>query len=103
MSTRYRGSSRRSPTSSRPTRQRGVSKMAFPRQRLRRTRRTAGLRNLVRETRLSVRDFVYPIFVTAGEDVKNPIASMPGIFQLSINHAVAEALRAHELGIPAVL
>ena len=77
--------------------------MAFPRQRLRRTRRTAGLRNLVRETRLSVRDFVYPIFVTAGEDVKNPIASMPGIFQLSINHAVAEALRAHELGIPAVL
>jgi porphobilinogen synthase len=46
---------------------------------------------------------VYPIFVTAGEDVKNAIASMPGIFQLSINHAVAEALRAYELGIPAVL
>jgi porphobilinogen synthase len=43
------------------------------------------------------------MFVTAGEDVKNPIASMPGIFQLSINHAVAEALRAHGLGIPAVL
>jgi porphobilinogen synthase len=41
--------------------------------------------------------------VTAGEDVKNAIASMPGIFQLSINHAVAEALRAYELGIPAVL
>ena len=77
--------------------------MAFPQQRLRRTRRTAGLRGLVRETRLSPEDFVYPIFVVAGEDVKNPIASMPGIFQLSINHAVAEALRAHELGIPAVL
>ena len=77
--------------------------MAFPQQRLRRTRRTAGLRDLVRETRLSPRDFVYPIFVTAGEDVRNPIASMPGIFQLSINHAVAEALRAYELGIPAVL
>jgi porphobilinogen synthase len=77
--------------------------MAFPQQRLRRTRRTAGLRNLVRETRLSPQDFVYPIFVTAGEDVKNPIASMPGIFQLSINHAVAEAQRAHGLGIPAVL
>jgi porphobilinogen synthase len=57
----------------------------------------------VRETRLSARDFVYPIFVAAGEDVKNPIASMPGIFQLSINHAVAEALRAQGLGIPAVL
>ncbi|HVD44200.1 MAG TPA: porphobilinogen synthase [Rubrobacter sp.] len=77
--------------------------MAFPQQRLRRTRRTAGLRDLVRETWLSPRDFVYPIFVTAGEDVKNAIASMPGIFQLSINHAVAEALRAYELGIPAVL
>jgi porphobilinogen synthase len=61
------------------------------------------LRNLVRETRLSPQDFVYPIFVTAGEDVKHPIASMPGIFQLSIHHAVAEALRARDLGIPAVL
>ena len=77
--------------------------MAFPVQRLRRTRRTAGLRDLVRETRLSAQNFVYPLFVTAGEDVKNPIASMPGIFQLSINHAVAEALRARDLGIPAVL
>ena len=77
--------------------------MAFPQQRLRRTRRTAGLRDLVRETWLSPRDFVYPIFVTAGEDVKNAIASMPGIFQLSINNAVAEALRAYELGIPTVL
>jgi porphobilinogen synthase len=57
----------------------------------------------VRETRLSPEDFVYPIFVTAGEDVKNPIASMPGIFQLSINHAVEEALKAYNLGIPAVL
>jgi porphobilinogen synthase len=77
--------------------------MAFPQQRLRRTRRTAGLRGLVRETRLAPEDFVYPIFVTAGEDVKNPIASMPGIFQLSINHAVEEAMRAYDLGIPAVL
>ncbi|HZB08130.1 MAG TPA: porphobilinogen synthase, partial [Rubrobacter sp.] len=77
--------------------------MAFPQQRLRRTRRTAGLRGLVRETRLSPEDLVYPIFVIAGEDVRNPVASMPGIFQLSINNAVAEALRAHDLGIQAVL
>jgi porphobilinogen synthase len=77
--------------------------VAFPQQRSRRTRRTAGLRGLVRETRLSPQDFVYPIFVTAGEDVRNPVASMPGIFQLSINHAVTEALRAHDLGIQAVL
>jgi len=41
--------------------------------------------------------------VAAGEDVKNPISSMPGIFQLSINHAVAEAQRAYSLGIPGVL
>src|ERR687886_989465 len=77
--------------------------MPFPQQRLRRTRRTAGLRGLVRETELSPEDFIYPIFVTVGEDVRNPIASMPGIFQLSINHAVEEARRAHDLGIPAVL
>ena len=77
--------------------------MAFPQQRLRRTRRTAGLRGLVRETWLSAQDFVYPIFVTAGEDVRNPIAAMPGIFQLSIQHAVTEAKRAYDLGIPAVL
>lgn len=57
----------------------------------------------MRETRLSPQDFIYPIFVTAGEDVRNPISSMPGIFQLSINHAVAEAKRAYELGIPGVL
>ena len=77
--------------------------MAFPKQRLRRTRRTAGLRGLVRETRLSPEDFIYPIFVTAGEDLRNPVASMPGVFQLSINHAVAEARRVHDLGIPGVL
>ncbi len=77
--------------------------MAFPQQRLRRTRRTSGLRGLVRETELSPEDFIYPIFVAAGEDVRNPIASMPSIFQLSINHAVEEAKRVNDLGIPGVL
>jgi porphobilinogen synthase len=77
--------------------------MAFPQQRLRRTRRTTGLRGLVRETELSPKDFIYPIFVAAGEDVRNPISSMPNIFQLSINHAVEEATRAHELGILGVM
>jgi delta-aminolevulinic acid dehydratase/porphobilinogen synthase len=57
----------------------------------------------VRETELSLSDFIYPIFVIAGEDVKNPIPSMPGIFQLSINHAVEEAKRAYSLGISGVL
>jgi porphobilinogen synthase len=75
----------------------------FPVQRLRRTRRTAALRGLVRETRLTPSDFVYPMFVAAGEDVKNPISSMPDVFQLSINHAVAEAKRVYGLGVPGVL
>ncbi len=77
--------------------------MAFPIQRLRRTRRTGALRGLVRETELSPSDFIYPIFVAAGEDVRRPIPSMPGIFQLSINHAVEEARRAYSLGISGVL
>ncbi len=77
--------------------------MPFPVQRLRRTRRTAALRGLVRETRLTPSDFVYPMFVAAGEDVKNPVSSMPGVFQLSINHAVAEAKRVYGLGVPGVL
>jgi porphobilinogen synthase len=77
--------------------------MPFPVQRLRRTRRTAALRGLVRETHLAPSDFVYPMFVTVGEDVKNPVSSMPGVFQLSINHAAAEARRVYGLGIPGVL
>ena len=77
--------------------------MPFPDQRLRRTRHTGALRALVRETRLSPSDFIYPMFVTVGEDVKNPVSSMPCVFQLSINHAVADVRRAHGLGIPAIL
>jgi porphobilinogen synthase len=77
--------------------------MAFPIQRLRRTRRTGALRGLVRETELSPNDFIYPIFVAAGEDVRRPIPSMPGISQLSINHAVEETRMAHNLGISGVL
>ena len=50
-----------------------------------------------------MKDFIYPMFVVAGEDVRRPIESMPGIFQLSINHAVAEAKRVYSLGIPGVL
>lgn len=66
-------------------------------------RRTQKLRELIRETELSPGDFIYPIFVTAGEDVRNPITAMPGIFQLSIHHAVAEAKRIYSLGIPGVI
>jgi porphobilinogen synthase len=70
---------------------------------MRRMRRTAPLRGLVRETRLSVEDLILPLFVTVGEDVKRPVDSMPGVFQLSVNHAIEEAKKVHGLGIPGVI
>ncbi len=69
----------------------------------RRLRATAGLRRMVRETELNPADFIYPIFVTHGQNVRNPIASMPGIAQLSVDEAVREAEKTAESGIPAVL
>jgi porphobilinogen synthase len=77
--------------------------MAFPATRMRRLRKTAPLRGLTRETELSASHLVYPMFVVAGSDRRTPIASMPGIDHLSIDHAVEEAGVAHGLGIPAVL
>ena len=56
---------------------------AFPTVRPRRLRRTAGLRNLIRETTLTPTDFIEPFFVVEGHDVRAPIASMPGVAQLS--------------------
>jgi porphobilinogen synthase len=58
---------------------------------------------MVRETTLAPSDFIYPLFVVEGRDVRRPIGSMPGIFNLSLEHAVAEAKQAHALGVPAVL
>jgi porphobilinogen synthase len=77
--------------------------MAFPQTRLRRLRSTRALRGLVQETRLDPADFVYPMFIAHGLDRSEPIEQMPGIARLSIEHAVAEAGEAAELGIPAVL
>jgi porphobilinogen synthase len=76
--------------------------MAFPATRLRRLRKTGVLRDLVRETRLSPADLVYPMFVQLGEG-RTPIEAMPGIERMSISHAVEEAGEAQALGIPAVL
>jgi porphobilinogen synthase len=76
--------------------------MAFPATRLRRLRKTGVLRELVRETRLSPSDLVYPMFVQLGEG-RTPVEAMPGIERMSISHAVEEAGEAHALGIPAVL
>jgi porphobilinogen synthase len=77
--------------------------MPFPQTRLRRLRRTRELRGLVRETSLSPADLVLPLFVTHGADRREPIAAMPGVDRVSIEHAVAEAGEAAKLGIPAVL
>jgi porphobilinogen synthase len=69
----------------------------------RRLRATAGLRRMVRETELNPADFIYPIFVTHGQNIRNPIASMPGIAQLSVDEVVREAEKTAVLNIPAVL
>ena len=76
--------------------------MAFPATRLRRLRKTGVLRDLVRETRLSPSDLVYPMFVQLGEG-RTPVEAMPGVERMSISHAVEEAGEVHGLGIPAVL
>jgi porphobilinogen synthase len=58
---------------------------------------------MVRETILSANDFVYPLFVVPGKAVRQPVASMPGVFQLSIDELVREATEVRDLGIPSVL
>lgn len=77
--------------------------MAFPITRLRRLRTNETMRRLVRQTRLSVDDFVYPLFTCPGSGVKDPIGSMSGCFHFSPDMVVAEAKEIADLGIPAVL
>jgi porphobilinogen synthase len=77
--------------------------MAFPATRLRRLRRTATLRSMTRETRLTPENFVYPLFVCPGEGVRKEVRSMPGVFNLSVDEAVREAEETHALGIPAII
>ncbi len=77
--------------------------MQFPDYRPRRLRQNENFRRMIRETRLSVDNLIYPLFVVPGTKVKKPITSMPGNFQMSVDHIVKEAARMKELGIPAVL
>jgi len=77
--------------------------MQFPEYRARRLRRTESLRRLVRETRLTTDDFVYPLFVVPGKGVKKEISSMPGQHNLSVDQAVESAREAADLGIPGVI
>ncbi len=75
----------------------------FPQLRLRRLRRTETIRGMVRETRLAPSDFIYPIFVCHGRDVRTPIEPMPGCYQLSLDQLLPEVMEVTELGIPGVL
>jgi len=77
--------------------------MSFPEHRLRRLRRLEGLRNMVRETALSVDDLIYPLFVQPGVKIKNEIKSMPGNYRFSIDELVKECSIIQKLGIPAVI
>ena len=69
----------------------------------RRLRRSPALRNLVRETQLNVHDFVLPLFVNEKLEQRRPIASMPGVFQLSVKEIVEEAQRLQDIGLQAAL
>ncbi len=75
----------------------------FPNHRPRRLRQFPALRDLVRETRLSAEQLVLPLFVRPGKKIRQPVASMPGVFQLSIDELIREAATAFKVGVPAVL
>lgn len=75
----------------------------FPQLRLRRLRRTEAIRALVRENRVEVGDFVYPLFVVEGKNVKEEISSMPDVFRFSVDKLPHEVEDIARLGIPAVL
>src|SRR5512137_2479911 len=77
--------------------------MPFPEERPRRLRRTEALRRLVRETTLAPDDLVWPLFAVPGKRVRNPVKSMPGVFQLSVDELVAEAQAGWEAGVRSVI
>ncbi|RLB90115.1 MAG: porphobilinogen synthase [Deltaproteobacteria bacterium] len=77
--------------------------MLFPDYRPRRLRQNENFRRMIRETELSVDDLIYPIFVIEGKGIKNPIPSMPGHYQFSIDNAVKEVQEARDHCIPAVM
>ncbi len=71
--------------------------------RLRRLRMTEAFRSMVRETELTPRDFIYPLFVVPGKDFRKEVKSMPGVFQLSVDETVKECREVRSLGIPAII
>src|ERR1051325_8131250 len=77
--------------------------MAFPATRLRRLRQNEQLRSLVRETRLSPENLVYPLFVCPGEGVRKEVRSMPGVFNISVDEVVNEAREAKSLRLGGII
>jgi porphobilinogen synthase len=77
--------------------------MTFPANRMRRMRQSEPLRALVRETAVEPGDLIYPLFICPGKGVRNPVSSMPGVFNLSVDEAVREAEEAAQLGIGGLL
>ena len=75
---------------------------SFPSTRLRRMRRDDFSRRLMREHRLTADDLIYPVFVLEGQDITEPVASMPGVFRRSLDRLLTVAEEAHVLGIPAI-
>jgi porphobilinogen synthase len=80
-----------------------IPSASYPALRPRRLRRSPTLRQMVQETRLTPNDFIYPLFVRYGQGVKQPISSMPGQFQMTVDHLAAETRAIASLGIPAVI
>ncbi|WP_377505385.1 porphobilinogen synthase [Octadecabacter sp. R77987] len=74
----------------------------FPAARLRRTRKSPALRALVRQNALSAEDFIWPVFVMAGKDAEEPVASMPGVVRRTVDRVALAAREAQALGIPAI-
>jgi porphobilinogen synthase len=77
--------------------------MVFPEYRPRRMRRNEMLRTMIRETTLAAGQLIYPLFIVPGKNVRNAVASMPGVYQISVDQLGAEARELEELGINAVL
>lgn len=75
----------------------------FPEVRMRRLRRTQNIRKMVQEVQLNMNDYIYPIFVIEGQDIKNEIPSMPGIYQFSLDHLLEEVQRAVDAGVIAIM
>ncbi len=74
----------------------------FPAARMRRLRRTSGLRDMVQEQGLSARDLIWPVFIRDGDGIEEPIPSLPGVNRLSLDRLLPAAEQAHALGIPAI-